>query len=47
MQNIPEVKLGLIAVSRDCFPIALSEQRRKDIVAAYQVTPISDRNHWG
>ena len=33
--NIPEVKLGIIAVSRDCFPIALSTQRRKNIVAAY------------
>ena len=22
--NIPEVKLGIVAVSRDCFPIALS-----------------------
>ena len=32
--NIPEVKLGLIAVSRDCFPIALSTQRRQNIVAA-------------
>ena len=36
MNNIPEVKLGIIAVSRDCFPIALSTQRRKNIVAAYQ-----------
>ena len=36
MQNIPEVKLGVIAVSRDCFPIALSTQRRKNIVAAYK-----------
>jgi len=36
MKNIPDVKLGLIAVSRDCFPIALSEQRRKNIVAAYK-----------
>ncbi|MCI6850474.1 MAG: L-fucose/L-arabinose isomerase family protein [Clostridiales bacterium] len=35
MNNIPEVKLGIIAVSRDCFPIALSTQRRKNIVAAY------------
>ena len=26
--NIPEVKLGLIAVSRDCFPIELSQKRR-------------------
>ena len=32
--NIPEVKLGLIAVSRDCFPIALSTQRRQNIMAA-------------
>ncbi len=35
MNNIPEVKLGLIAVSRDCFPIALSTQRRKNIAEAY------------
>ena len=35
MINIPSVKLGIIAVSRDCFPIALSTQRRKNIVAAY------------
>ena len=33
--NIPEVKLGIVAVSRDCFPIALSTQRRKNIVAAF------------
>lgn len=36
MENIPVVKLGLIAVSRDCFPITLSTQRRKNIVAAYK-----------
>ncbi|MCD7733639.1 MAG: fucose isomerase, partial [Clostridiales bacterium] len=35
MINIPQVKLGIIAVSRDCFPIALSTQRRKNIAAAY------------
>ena len=34
--NIPEVKLGIIAVSRDCFPIALSEKRRAAIAAACQ-----------
>ena len=34
--NIPEVRLGIIAVSRDCFPIALSEMRRQAIVDAYQ-----------
>ena len=31
MENIPVVKLGLVAVSRDCFPIALSEKRRAAI----------------
>ena len=35
MKNIPEVKLGIIAVSRDCFPIALSISRREAIVKAY------------
>ncbi len=32
--NIPEIKLGIVAVSRDCFPIALSQKRRKAIVEA-------------
>ena len=31
MTNIPEVKIGLVAVSRDCFPIQLSEMRRAAI----------------
>lgn len=35
MKNIPDVKLGLIAVSRDCFPIALSESRRAAIRKLY------------
>ena len=35
MKNIPEVKLGIIAVSRDCFPIGLSISRREAIVKAY------------
>lgn len=34
--NIPTVKLGIIAVSRDCFPIKLSTQRRENIVKAYR-----------
>lgn len=33
MKNIPVVKLGLIAVSRDCFPIELSVSRRKAIAS--------------
>ncbi|MBQ5959519.1 MAG: fucose isomerase [Firmicutes bacterium] len=36
MNNIPNVKLGLIAVSRDCFPIALSEMRRAAIAAGWE-----------
>ena len=36
MQNIPKVKLGIVAVSRDCFPESLSVDRRKALVAAYQ-----------
>jgi len=35
MHNIPEIKLGLISVSRDCFPIALSETRRTAVAEAY------------
>lgn len=35
MQNIPQVKAGLIAVSRSCFPMALSEKRRAALKAAY------------
>ena len=36
MTNIPEVKLGIVAVSRDCFPIGLSIARREAIKAAYK-----------
>ncbi len=34
MKNIPDVKLGVIAVSRDCFVISLSESRRSALVSA-------------
>ena len=34
--NMPEVKMGIIAVSRDCFPMSLSESRRAAVVASYQ-----------
>ncbi len=34
MQNIPEIKVGLTAVSRDCFPIELSKKRRDNLAAA-------------
>ncbi len=33
LPNIPEVKLGVVAVSRDCFIVSLSERRRAAVVA--------------
>ena len=36
MINIPKVKIGIVAVSRDCFPESLSVNRRKALAAAYQ-----------
>ena len=36
MNNIPELKLGIVAVSRDCFPMSLSERRRKAVVKEYR-----------
>jgi len=35
MINVPEIKLGIVAVSRDCFPESLSVNRRKALVDAY------------
>ncbi|MBD3353004.1 MAG: fucose isomerase [Candidatus Lokiarchaeota archaeon] len=32
-KNKPEVKLGLIAVSRDCFPIELSKKRKMAVIS--------------
>lgn len=34
--NIPVVKAGIVAVSRDCFPETLSVNRRKALVEAYK-----------
>lgn len=36
LTNMPELKLGIVAVSRDCFPMSLSENRRKAVVASYK-----------
>ena len=35
MNNIPKVKVGIVAVSRDCFPEPLSVNRRKALIDAY------------
>ena len=32
MNNIPKVNLGIVAVSRDCFPVELSRSRRDRVV---------------
>ena len=36
MNNIPEMKIGIVAVSRDCFPESLSVTRRQNLVKAYK-----------
>ncbi len=33
MNNLPVLKIGLVAVSRDCFPIQLSKKRRDAVMA--------------
>ncbi|MCB6413486.1 L-fucose/L-arabinose isomerase family protein [Dorea acetigenes] len=35
MSNMPEVKVGVVAVSRDCFPESLSVTRRENLMKAY------------
>ena len=35
MNNMPEMKVGIVAVSRDCFPESLSVNRRENLVNAY------------
>lgn len=35
MNNIPNVKIGVVAVSRDCFPESLSVTRRQNLMKAY------------
>ena len=35
MNNMPEVKIGVVAVSRDCFPESLSVTRRQNLMKAY------------
>ena len=36
MNNVPNVKVGIVAVSRDCFPASLANNRRKVLVEAYK-----------
>jgi L-fucose isomerase-like protein len=34
MINVPEVKLGIVTISRDCFPIELSKKRKDAVTKA-------------
>ena len=36
MNNLPKIKVGIVAVSRDCFPESLSVNRRKALVTSYE-----------
>ena len=36
MKNMPELKIGVVAVSRDCFPESLSVSRREALMKAYK-----------
>ena len=36
MENIPVVKVGIVAVSRDCFPESLAVTRREALIQAYK-----------
>ncbi len=38
MVNIPKVKIGIVAVSRDCFPESLSVGRREALISAYKAS---------
>jgi L-fucose isomerase-like protein len=41
VKNIPNVKIGIVAVSRDCFPVELSASRRQAVVASCTAKGIS------
>ncbi|MBU3182714.1 L-fucose/L-arabinose isomerase family protein [Clostridium psychrophilum] len=40
MKNLPQLKLGIVAVSRDCFPMELSESRRKAVVENFKKSKV-------
>jgi L-fucose isomerase-like protein len=40
MQNIPQVRLGIVAVSRDCFPVELAHKRRTRVIAACRAAEV-------
>ena len=45
MMNIPKVKVGIVAVSRDCFPESLYVKRRRALVGAYKKKYYGEENY--
>ena len=43
-ENIPKIKVGIVAVSRDCFPESLSVSRREALVVRCWVKSRNERN---
>ena len=41
MKNIPKINVGLLAVSRDCFPVELSKKRREKVAKECEAKNIS------
>ena len=41
MKNLPDINLGIVAVSRDCFPVELSKSRREKVVKECAAKKIS------
>ncbi|MHC4870964.1 MAG: L-fucose/L-arabinose isomerase family protein [Planctomycetota bacterium] len=41
MENMPEVKIGIVGVSRDCFPVELTRKRLKDLLKAVKSRKIN------
>jgi L-fucose isomerase-like protein len=40
MNNIPKINLGIVAVSRDCFPVELSQKRKASVLKECQTKKI-------
>ena len=41
MKNIPKINLGIVAVSRDCFPLELSKKRKEEVIVECKIKNIA------
>ena len=46
MNNVPKIKVGIVAVSRDCFPESLAVNRRKAVIT-HNKKGLGNRVHAG